>query len=284
MPDFTGKESAADVLRLVLEQLSLHEAFPDINAKAETAYNNGIPILRFEALVKDDLGEFVCFYRLDKMTANVFSECGRVFDEAAEAGLFGEVETLERDKTIRSLAYKAMHTMILRLMLLQMALFEENFSETMCITAGSLFGIFADIYQKADNKEMAKAAKEGARKLLDATIDTSAKKRRELLAQLLNSLPALQIPTSVGRPQGSTKPEGVKAQEAAEFEEKVEEKIRALLSTKGKMPTKTAVAKALRMGGLSAQGTDSSLTVFSKKLKRLKLDYDAIAERVKLDK
>jgi hypothetical protein len=284
MPDFTGKESAADVLKAVLEQLSLHEAFPDVNAKAETTYKDGIPILRFEALVKDDLGEFVCFYRLDKMTANVFSESARIFDEAAAAGLFGEVETLERDKCVRSLAYKAMHTMILRLMLLQMALFDENFSETMCITAGSLFGIFADIYQKADNKEMAKAAKEGARTLLNATIDTSAKRRRELLAQLLNSLPALHIPTSVGRPQGSTKPEEVKAQEAAEFEKKIEEKIRTLLSDKGKMPTKTAVAKALNMGSLTKEGTNTSLSVFSRKIKNLKIDYEAIVKRVEPNK
>jgi hypothetical protein len=177
-----------------------------------------------------------------------------------------------------------MNAMLNRLMVLQMIMFEENFSETMCLTAGSLFAVFANLFEQAGTKDAAKTAKEGARELLDATVATSAKNKRELLAQLLNSLPSMHIPTSVGRPQGSTKPDDVKAQEAAEFEKKVEETIRSLQSTKGKIPTKTAVAKALNIGSLTKGGNNTSLTIFGKKLRRLKIDYDAIVERVKLDK
>jgi hypothetical protein len=87
-----------------------------------------------------------------------------------------------------------------------------------------------------------------------------------------------------GRPKGSTKPEEKKAQEAAEYEKKVEAAIRKLITAKGKMPTKKAVAKELGIGGLSAGGTDSTLTNFGRKLRGLKIDYDAIVERIKVDK
>jgi hypothetical protein len=88
-----------------------------------------------------------------------------------------------------------------------------------------------------------------------------------------------------GRPKGSTKPEEVKAQEAAEFDRKIEETIRALLASEGKMPIKTAVAKALRVGGVSAAtGNNTSLNALNSKLKRLEVDYNAIVERVKLNK
>jgi hypothetical protein len=284
MHEFTGTESPADILSLLLESLSSGGIVPTLRENAKIIYEGVIPILRFEAQVKDDLGEFVCFYRLDKMTANVFSECESIFDQAAEAGLFGKIDSLERDKTVRHLAYYAMNVMIHRLMLLQMAMFEENFSETMCLTACSLFSIFVDTYQKAGHADVAKIAKDSARTLLDATVDTAAKKRRELLVKVLNGLPSMHIPTSVGRPLGTTKPENVKAKEAAEFEKKVEETIQNLLKSRGKMPTKTAVAKALNIGSLTKEGNNTSLTVFGRKIKRLKIDYDAIVERVKLDK
>lgn len=87
-----------------------------------------------------------------------------------------------------------------------------------------------------------------------------------------------------GRPKGSTKPEDVKAQEAAEYEKKVEAAIRKLISPIGKLPSKRAVAKELGIGGLSVGGTDSSLTNFSRKLKGLKINYAEIVERVKLCK
>jgi hypothetical protein len=88
-----------------------------------------------------------------------------------------------------------------------------------------------------------------------------------------------------GRPKGSTKPIEKKAQEAAKFEREIEEAIRTLLSVTGEMPTKTAVAKELGIGGLSPKtGIDTSLNAFSNKLRRLKVDYDAVVERVRLNK
>jgi hypothetical protein len=87
--------------------------------------------------------------------------------------------------------------------------------------------------------------------------------------------------TSKGRPLGSTKSPEEKAQAAAEFKKKVEDAIRRLRSESGMFPTKTAVAKELGIGGLSPRtGTDSSLTSFNNKLKRLELDYNEIVDEI----
>ena len=167
-------------------------------------------------------------------------------------------------------------------MLLQLTMFDENFHETVFLTAGALIqGVTEAHQQHASGKAVKKEANAGIRKLLDNTMDITTKKRRELLVTLLNSLPSFHIPTGPGRPQGSTKPAEKKAQEASEFEKIVEGAIQTLLSAKGAMPTKTAVAKHLRIGGLSAKtGIDSSLSAFRNKLKRLGVDYDAIVARV----
>jgi hypothetical protein len=93
------------------------------------------------------------------------------------------------------------------------------------------------------------------------------------------------VPTRQGRPKGSTKPPEKKAQEAAEFEREIEGTIKLLSAAQGKMPTKTAIAKELGIGGVSSKtGNDTSLQAFNNKLKRLGVDYKAIDDRVKLNK
>jgi hypothetical protein len=87
-----------------------------------------------------------------------------------------------------------------------------------------------------------------------------------------------------GRRLGSKKSEQQRAKEAREFEKQIIAVVRQSLEGDGTIPTKTAVAKALGLGGLSARtGVDSSLNVFINKLKRCGLDYDAIIEKVRTD-
>jgi len=220
------------------------------------------------------------------MLGAVFPECERLANEADERGYFVHADKMRREKVVRTLASYAMDIMLHRLMLLQLVMFEENFNETVFLTARVLLHGVAEMYREHPSAEAIKKEMIAAvRSLLGETMDRGAKNRRELLVALLNSLPSFNIPTGPGRPQGSTKPAEKKAQEASEFEKIVEEAIQALLSAKGAMPTKTAVAKHLRIGGLSRKtGIDSSLNAFRNKLKRLGLNYDAIVDRVKLNK
>ncbi|MCA1567626.1 MAG: hypothetical protein LC803_18650 [Acidobacteria bacterium] len=284
MHKFTGEETPTDVLRLALDYFSKSKVIEGLDAVI--LYRDGIPFLQLQAEVKNDLGEFYGLYRLDKMLLNVYPTCEAIYSAADDNQLFGERRDggMGRDILVRRLAFHAMTTMLTRLILLQLMLFEENFDETLTLTASTLFGILAGIYKEDGDEMSAKAANKAAQKLMQACVDTTSKQRRDFQITLLNALPSLNIPTGVGRPKGSTKPKDVKAQEAAEYVQKVEATIRKLISPKGKIPTKRAVAKELGIGGLSAGGTDSSLTNFSRKLKGLSIDYNAIVERVKLGK
>jgi hypothetical protein len=88
------------------------------------------------------------------------------------------------------------------------------------------------------------------------------------------------MPSSrAGRPLGSKKPDEKKAQDAAEFEQKIEEAIRALRSTTGTMPRKTAVAKYVRIGGMSPAGSNTSLGTFNAKLKRLREPSEGLCKQ-----
>jgi hypothetical protein len=93
----------------------------------------------------------------------------------------------------------------------------------------------------------------------------------------------LRIPTKAGRPLGATKPKEKKAEEVVQFERKIEETVRALFAATGKVPTKTAVAEALGMGGVNRQtGSDSRLNSLNNKLRTLRIDYAAIIQRLRL--
>jgi hypothetical protein len=90
----------------------------------------------------------------------------------------------------------------------------------------------------------------------------------------------ISIQTSAGRPRGSTKPEEAKAKEAADFEAIVEQTVSELFAKTGIIPTKTEVAQTISSGINPKTGTDSRLSVFSVKLKRMKIDFEEIVKRV----
>ena len=108
------------------------------------------------------------------------------------------------------------------------------------------------------------------------------KKKRDFLVKFANSQPLMNIPTKAGRPLGTTKPEEKKAEEKAEFESKLEETIKALYHTLGRVPFKYEVAEALNIGGQSAKGSDSRINSLNNKLKRLDIDYPALISRLNL--
>nr|MBA3766290.1 hypothetical protein [Acidobacteriota bacterium] len=108
---------------------------------------------------------------------------------------------------------------------------------------------------------------------------------RDLLEAMMKDLETfikVRLATrSKGRPKGTTKPEATKARERTALAKKIKETIQALYSSKGKMPTKTAVAKALGIGGINPNtGSDSSLTAFNNKLKSLELSYDVVKKEI----
>jgi hypothetical protein len=88
-----------------------------------------------------------------------------------------------------------------------------------------------------------------------------------------------------GRRAGTKKPERIRQQERDAVTCQIQQAFETLLSSTGKKPTKTAVARRVGFGGVNpATGTDSSLNALNNKLKRLGLDYKTIIEAVKLNR
>lgn len=265
--NFTGAERPIDVLNAVLDD------FPFLIA--EIVYEDEIPYLTIRYDVPTD---YVCKYRLDKLLLPIFSWCEELFDRYISEGF---VHSEGRDSLVRTLAYNAMSYSLMRLVIYhQTAMFSEIKGEMEYITETILFQLPVTAHSRAHNQA---SASQSVRKALDKFIKKLAKERREFLAGYLNKLPSLVVPTKEGRPLGSKKPEEVKQREKAEFEGKIEETIRSLFKKEGRVPTKTAVAEALGMGGVNPRGGgDSRLNSFNNKLGRLKIDYDALVQGLDL--
>jgi len=274
--NFKGTESAEDVLKEALEQFS--RRCQERPQGGTIVYQDNIPFLRYQPRITETRPEQLCLYRVDTMLLPFFNEAERIYDTLT-APL--NVDESLREPTIRYIACFGMVAMLGRLMILQSELIEGNFEEGRFVTSAFLLHSLAEaIGTPDDTASSGKLATKTTKKWLDQTVAEAMKKKRDFLVAFINSRPLFHIPTSAGRPKGSTKPEEQKAKDAAEFRKQVEDAIRALRSPSGALPQKTAVAKYLGIGGISPEGSNTHLSTFRTKLKRHNLDYNEIAQNV----
>lgn len=269
--EFTGSESPEEIVRATVDEFSRHPHPSDFTI----FYENSIPKLRYQ-FQGGDL-DFSCTYRLDTMLVPFYAEAERIFDELAE---LRAIEVALRQTLVPYIAFTGMTNMLSRLLILQLEIFGENFEEAQVTARGIFLHSLVKTHTGSQSKvSLARGVSKIVRRWIDEAVAASMKNKRDFLVGFINAQPLLHIPTSVGRPTGSTKPEEQKRQEAAEFETKIERTIRDLLVAGGKMPTKTRVAEELAIGGES-----SRVNAFNNKLRRNGIDYAAIAARVKLHK
>jgi hypothetical protein len=280
MPNFNGTESAEDVLNIALKEFSERRIE---QRRGSILYDGNIPFLRYELRKTPDAPECICFYRLDTMLLPFFKEAERIYDALP---ISWRKNASLREPLIRYLACFGMQAMLSRLTILQKELFVENLDEGILVTSTFLLHSAAAAQETSENKSsLARNANRQVKKWLDEVVGVSMKKKRDFLVKFANSQTLMNIPTKAGRPLGTTKSEEKRAKEKAEFESKIEETIRDLFAKTGTMPTKTAVARALGIGGVNvATGVDSSLMVFRAKLARLDVDYNLIANKVRRNK
>lgn len=270
----SGKESVSEILALALAQFS--SDFKD-NPLVDVVLRNGAPHLVFEATLKDNLGEFVYLYRLDVVAQRAFTECEAMYDTYAK----GVRSIGTRDVLIRILTFNTISSMLRGLVCNQTGMAKETFDEALLITSSILFKVTAAAYAETDvGEQIAEACKDAVANNLKSTVKDTAKRKREYLIKQLNAPPSLMF-SVIGRPRGTKKKRSEIKRDKAAFIKKIEEAYKALLSRDGKLPTKTKVAKELRIGGLNPKtGIDSSLNAFNNKLKRLGIDYAATVKRL----
>jgi len=269
-PDFTGNETPSDVLKTVLTNFSQP-------GNAEIVYEGDIAYLK---VYSDTPTEFVCIYRLDKLLLPLFADCETLCDHYISVGY---IDSASRERVVRMLAYVAMWHWLNGFVIHHLHIFLESSDEARFLTESVFLQSFTSVHSKPENQDrVSRTLSLSARQALDKVMKTITKRRRDFLAGYLNKLPLLTVPVGVGRPEGSVKSSDEKRKEAAKFEAKIEETILALHAASGRIPTKTAVAEALGIGGINPKGTDSRINSFNNRLARLGIDYAAIIKRLNL--
>jgi hypothetical protein len=264
--DFTGNESAADIAKAALDSFK--------NPKAKIVYKKKVPYLSVDL---EDVLESK--YRVDKLLIQVFGECERICDSYVNQKV---LNSADRNVYLRYLAYVCMSQLLDSLPLLQIGLLRESAHDAAFLAPATLIHTIARLRERPDNvRALKKGIRETVSLNLERRLKVAAKDKREYLTGFLNRLPLMDIPTSPGRPLGSTKPEETKAREKAEFESKLEQTVKALYHALGREPFKYEVADALGIGGHTAKGTDSRTNALSNKLRAQKINYAAIVQRVK---
>ncbi len=200
---FTGKESPAEILKMVLDEYSLSPVLGGPQEGSQIVYQDGFPVLQFQAFMKNGWGGFACYYRLDNILLAIFPECEKMYDEAADNGFFGTRKPIERDAIVRYLAHSAMSAMIPYLMSLQFAVFEEGFNDTRFVTAGGFFHALAHAHYPPEKERIAEKVNEVVKTQLKSIVKAVGDKKRARIKEALKQLELLHIPTGlIGRTPG----------------------------------------------------------------------------------
>jgi hypothetical protein len=271
-PTFDGSESPAEIAKAAIEWFGKQAQDADFSI----VYKDSIPMMKYE-LHAGDVG-FVCLYRLDTMLEAFYEDAERIFDENVK---IIPIEPELRTILLPHIAFSGMSIMLSRLLILQAQIFLENADDARVVTSGVF--LHSLVSQSEHKKSLGRSVSKTVQQLIDESVARVVKKKRDYLVGFVNSQPLLHIPTSKGRPLGATKSEEKRQADAAQFTRQIEDAIRSVIHS-GQPLTKTAVAKLLCGGVNPKTGTDSSLSVFGNKLRRLKIDYPAIVERVRVVK
>jgi len=263
--NFTGSESPDDIVKAAVDEFLLRNQVQHYTI----FYENSIPKMRYE-FAGGPL-EFSCVYRLDIMLLPFFERAKDIYDNLGSPFLDPSL----RDVLIRYVAFTGMVSMLSNLPVLQLSIFGDNMGENQLLAQSIFLNSLVTNASPAKKRAVGREASKQIKKWIGEYVSIVANRRQDYLVGFMNRQPLLSIPTSVGRPVGTTKPEEKKHQEAAQFAANVEATIRTLYVASGKMPTKTAVAEALNIGS-----PEYRLTSFINKLTRRRIDYQAICDRI----
>ena len=266
MPDVTGTESPEEILRIVLSEFEFEAA--------EIVYEEDVPYLKVQHNVPTD---YVCKYRLDKLLLPLFDDAKSLYEQYASHGFLQDIDP---NFLICMVAYVKMSNYLSFLVPSHPLFFLELDDQTILVSETIFLQSQAVVRGKdKDEATTAKLLSQIVREQTDLYLNRLLERRRKSVVGFMNRLPLITVPSGKGRPPGTTKSDAQKQQDAADFKEKVKGVIRTLYEAQSKLPTKTAVAEALHLGG-----PETRLSAFQNKLNRLKLDYKAIIEELDLHK
>jgi hypothetical protein len=243
-----------------------------------------IPI--YGATFVDSYGSLLCEYMALATVKKLIVECEQVFDDFAAQidnkpeladqprRVISEHLSRGRDDAIRGMAKSATLHLI--------AFFQSRLFDTV-VEAVEDCKLMANaqiaVALATQLNEIAPGAiSVDARAKIDEAADRVAEKKRTMLRDHIAGLPHLLTKRSRGAP---LKPPHRRKLEREAYATRVEAAYRKVRERDGRKPTKVSVAAELGVGGIDPRrGSDTRLNAFANKLRRLGIDYEAIADKV----
>lgn len=234
-------------------------------------------------------GSFSCEYMLLAAVKTVIVDCARMFDdytvivtdtqtEQSVKRKISEGRTpVNRDSFIRVMAERATLRMVTSFRGRLAEVMTEVVNDATLIAKSTLAALVGTL-----GTLLSEDVPDNLTADLRAEIEEAAKRvaenKRALLRRLISGPPHIIAERGPGAP---AKSRAEREREGKDYTARVEDAYRKLRAELGRTPTKTSVAKELGEGGVNPRkGSDTSLSAFGNKLRRLKVDYDAIAKKV----
>jgi len=221
-----------------------------------------------------------------EMIKAIIVECGKILDEFV-LSLEAQKNLSKHNKRYLRTYYKKGRARTVKMMAQQASLhmiaffhnrladmLDEVFEDGKVIAESYLGVTFAKMLDPYAPEPVKLDASKG----IKAAGERVAANKERFLRGSIEFLPFLSTKKRRGRPP---KPPSAREKQRKEFSAQIEATYLKLRSATGKAPSKRTMAKELRTGGINPRtGTDSRLNALNLKLKRLGIDYDAIAAKM----
>lgn len=241
------------------------QIFFDVSKAGESA-----PVAGYSSQSIEGHGAYICQFWPLEPVEKIILGCEQIFDgrvlkEEPSGKVVLDFKNTEwepgfREKAIREMASFATYNFLIGMSSRIDAVIKEGVEESLFLADAALLNDVAADNNLPDGRGLVVEA----RQPLDQFLKEGERRRRDRLVGLLGALPRLIAKGQVGRPRGSTKSEAEIAEERRLFELRIETALKQLITATRQVPTKTAVAQALRVGGLNpASGNDTSLQAFN---------------------
>lgn len=240
----------------------------------------------YGATSTEGYGSLRCEYMPLSAIRKLVVECERIYDEFTvtfshnESGQYVERKISEfnlpdnRSEAIRMMAELSAVHMITSFRMRLCWILEDNVKDCELIAESLLAAAVGTELSKIFKGEPSSDARKG----IEEAAERAAEWKRALLRKTINTIPHIIAERRRGAPAKSP---SKREYEAEAYAARVEDVYRKLRIKTGKPPTKTSVAEELHTGGVHwNKGSDTRLSAFGNKLRRLKVDYYAIAKKV----
>ena len=279
---------ARDLLTRIINDINDWPVSP-LEKTLETESGELIPV--YGASSTEGYGSFRCEYMpLDAIKKMLF-ECERIYGEfeiiisdkltgESVKKSVSEIDTPENRATAISLmSYCATLHLISYFRIKVCGLLEECVRDCELIAESALAALLSAGYSEVLAGEITPdQITADARTEIEKAAKRVAEQKRVLLRKAIRGLPNVIAERGPGAPVKSS---AEREREGRAYAARVEDAYRKVRLETGSKPTKTKVAKELGEGGVNPRkGSDTSLSAFGNKLRRLNVDYDAIVRKV----